>query len=559
MKNSIFTKLAIVFLVISNISAQEALKSTEEDYYDFLALQGITERPTLNYRTLSDSQWNLPQDANHVWSDNNLGTTFTLWQKENPGENWFLKGINQNLLMKVYGPKWFNSFNTASPYGQNDGALWQGKGYNASLSAGIRFEFYGIEATIKPNVNFSQNLGFELMTSNYDSEFGYIWGYAKNKGIDKPQRFGDKPFWTFDLGDTEIRYTWKNFTIGFGNQSIWLGPAYISPILHSNNAASYPKLDLGLRKTTIKIPGLNWNIGDIETRIWTGYLSESQYFDNDESNNHNMIHGFTFAYSPSFVKGLTLFANRIALVKWKWENLKYILPLNQNTHIGETDAGEDQKMSFGFNWAFPQVGFELYTEIGLDDFVPDGFPKGYIRYPLHTLAYTAGLKKTFNINQEKQIFGQLHLEINNSEMSQDFQFQWPYNFGFHHQITQGYTNKGQLLGTGYGYGGNMQYLDFSVLYPKGKSTFTIARWNPDNNYLYSKAINAKANEDELEDKYFTAFKANFITGFSTLYYITKDFNINGSVLYNLIINNHYENDSNETHNLYFSLGIEYNI
>ncbi len=559
MKNSIFTKLTIVFLVISNISAQEALKSTEEDYYDFLALQGITERPTLNYRTLSDSQWNLPQDANHVWSDNNLGTTFTLWQKENPGENWFLKGINQNLLMKVYGPKWFNSFNTASPYGQNDGALWQGKGYNTSLTAGIRFEFYGIEATIKPNVNFSQNLGFELMTSNYDSEFGYIWGYAKNKGIDKPQRFGDKPFWTFDLGDTEIRYSWKNFTIGFGNQSIWLGPAYINPILHSNNAASYPNLDLGLRKTTIKIPGLNWNIGDIETRIWTGYLSESQYFDNDESNNHNMIHGFTFAYSPSFVKGLTLFANRIALVKWKWENLKYILPLNQNTHIGETDAGEDQKMSFGFNWDFPQVGFELYTEIGLDDFVPDGFPKGYIRYPLHTLAYTAGLKKTFNINQEKQIFGELHLEINNSEMSQDFQFQWPYNFGFHHQITQGYTNKGQSLGTGYGYGGNMQYLDFSVLYPKGKSTFTIARCNPDNNYLYSKAINAKANEDELEDKYFTAFKANFITGFSTLYFITKDFNINGSVLYNLIINNHYENDSNETHNIYLSLGIEYNI
>ena len=84
MKNSIFTKLAIVFLVISNISAQEALKSTEEDYYDFLALQGITERPTLNYRTLSDSQWNLSQETNHVWSDNNLGTTFTLWQKENP-------------------------------------------------------------------------------------------------------------------------------------------------------------------------------------------------------------------------------------------------------------------------------------------------------------------------------------------------------------------------------------------------------------------------------------------------------------------------------------------
>ena len=49
-----------LFAFTALLYSQEALKSVEEDYYDFLALQGLTERPTLNYRTLSDSVWNTP-------------------------------------------------------------------------------------------------------------------------------------------------------------------------------------------------------------------------------------------------------------------------------------------------------------------------------------------------------------------------------------------------------------------------------------------------------------------------------------------------------------------
>ena len=51
-----------------SIFAQEALKSTEEEYYDFLSLQGLVERPTLGYRTLSDSEWKfaIDEDGNRV-------------------------------------------------------------------------------------------------------------------------------------------------------------------------------------------------------------------------------------------------------------------------------------------------------------------------------------------------------------------------------------------------------------------------------------------------------------------------------------------------------------
>ena len=544
----------VLLLLPVGLFSQEALKSTEEDYYEFLSLQGLANRPALNYRTLSDGQWQLAGAAAagmHVWAGNNLGTTFTLWQDASPAENWFARGLFQGLAMKVYGPDWYNSFNTAAPYGQNDGALWQGKGYNTSLTAGIRFESYGFELTLKPQLSFSQNLSFDLMPSNTDSPYGYFWGYGKNVGVDAPQRFGDKPFFVYDWGDSEVRWTWHSFTVGFGTQAIWLGPASMNPILHSNNAPSYPKVDIGLRRQPVVLPWLGWYLGDIEARIWTGRLTESDYFDNDDSNNHNMIHGLALAYAPSFVPGLTLFANRVCLVKWDWANMKYIWPLAENTHVGEQGAGEDQKMSFGFDWVFPQVGFEVYGEVGKDDY-------SSIRvYPLRTIVYTLGLKKTFTIYEKWQLYGQLNLEVNNNEMSHDFQFQWPYSFYYHHQITQGYTDRGQWLANAFSPGGNSQVLDFTVYYPKGKTRLSLKRTNPDNNYIYQHSIGTENTPEITEVN--GQYKTLISVGLFSQYYITPSLSIHGGFEYVEFRHYFYWNDSSIHNNVLIQLGAKYSL
>ena len=573
MKNSIFTKLTIVFLVISNISAQEALKSTEEDYYDFLALQGITERPTLNYRTLSDSQWNLPQDANHVWSDNNLGTTFTLWQKENPGENWFLKGINQNLLMKVYGPKWFNSFNTASPYGQNDGALWQGKGYNTSLTAGIRFEFYGIEATIKPNVNFSQNLGFEYIKPNYAaydqngnptiyngkaSDFGY-YGVSY---IDAPQRFGTNSFWTFDWGDTEIRYSLYNFTIGFGTQSVWLGPAKLNPIIHSNNAASYPKLDFGFRKTSLYMPVLGWHLGDIEVRTWWGKLSESDYFDNNEENNDNLISAVSAAWSlPYIFNGLTIGFNRTMLSKWDNINpytLFEVLIPGMKSSAGSDES--DQRFSLIFDYHLQKVGFNIYFEWARNDFSP--YMDFVVRYPFHTQGWTLGLQQAFNLPKELKL--QLLLEVTFLECSADYDrlINWYTTFYAHHKITQGYTNKGQWLGAGIGTGGNSQYLGFRLYHKKGSVDIFAHRRNPDLDYTMF--IDSRNNPKETTNAAEGNIRCLLDFGLSSKYYVTKDFVLELKYIFSderNPLNKSQEGSRSSVHrfNNHIELSIEYKI
>ena len=519
--NRFFYFIFFCLLFTGFLPAQEALKSIEEEYYDFLALQGLTERPFLNYRTLSDSAWSVKEDASHPWQEQNLGTWHDLFG---------------NFRMKVFGPELFMSGNTAAPYGQNDGLLWQGRGFNMLLKGGVRFEGYGVELTLLPHLAFSQNAAFELMPSAYESEYGYIWGYAYGIGIDAPQRFGDSPFFDWDFGDSEIRYTWKTLTIGFGTQAIWLGPSYITSILHSNNAPAYPKFDIGLRRQSVTIPWVNWYIGDVEARLWVGYLSESDYFDNDNSNNYSMLHGFAFAYAPSFLPGLTLFVNRVCLVQWEWENLKYMFPSSDN-------SDEDQKASFGFSWIFPQVGFEVFAEIGIDDYV--GGLSSNLRRPFHTTVYNLGLKKTLKIVPEKKIYGEIIFEFNWMDMTQDFQFQWPYSFYFHHAQTHGYTNRGQLLANAVSPGGNSQYLSFLLYYPKGSSMLFLGRNNPDDNFIFRNAVSNPEREGYSNEKYYKGYMANVNLGVNTNYYFNSYLLLSGGFIFNLKINPYYYLDKSD--------------
>ena len=584
-KTSAFTVFAaaLLFFSIGAAYSQEALKSTEEEYFNFLSLLGLTERPALNYRTLSDSVWaiketdtgnttaedsdteanadskaetiNRPEKTPHPWQNNNLGTKKTLWKSSSENTNWFTNGLKRSVALKIYGPEWFNSYNTAAPYGQNDGALWQGKGYNTSLTAGVRLEAYGFEVTVKPQVAFSQNLGFEIMPGVYGSEYSYFW--AGN--IDLVQRYGDSSFWTFDWGDTELRWSWNTFTIGFGFQSPWLGPAWLNPMLGSNNSGTYPKFDIGLRRTKVTLPWLGWYIGDIEGRIWCGKLSESDYFDNDSSNDYRQLTGFSIAYSPAFLPELTFSINKISIARWDEKSIKYLNPFY------DTNAVEDQKCSFAVDLLFPAVGFEFYGELGLDDYNSRGFAN-----PFHTAIYTIGAKKEISFFQKFSYFKKFNIrpeiifEWNNFEMSQDFQLQWHYmGYYSHGLIKQGYTQNGQIIGAGSGYFGNSQYLALRTYFSKGDITFFIHFNKPDTNYLNNKGIDTKEDDWQKEGKkqhdqwgYYKAIRtfgctANF---FATKFLLIST-NINGS----WIINSAYKQQDKGFGNYYFSLSLKYNF
>lgn len=505
----------------SFLPAQEALKSAEEEYYDFLALQGLTQRPSLNYRTLSDSVWTIDEDVPHLWQNQKLGTVYQLFG---------------DFRMRVYGPELFMSVNTAAPYGQNDGVLWQGRGFNSSLSGGVRFEGYGLEFTLLPHFAFSQNIKFDYIqpekhyTGTKYTEKAEEYGYYGVHYIDAPQRFGDKSFFDWDFGDSEIRYTWKNLTIGFGTQPIWLGPAQLNPIIHSNNSASYPKLDLGMRRQSMITPKRNWNLGDIEFRAWWGYLSESNWFDNDSSNNHNLITGFSIAYSfPSLFKGLSLGFNRIMLSKWDAMNYSALFTLLIPTMSGGFgEDRNDQRASIVIDYLLPIVGLNIYLEWGRNDF-SGGVT--ILKYPFHTQGYTFGIKKSLSISSNLK--GEILLEITNLECSQDYDrlLSWYSTFYAHLIITQGHTNRGQWLGAGIGTGGNSQYLGFKLYFPKGYGSIFVQRRNPDLDYTWF--IDSK-NTDGYDPEW--NIRAFLDVGLSGQYFFTPQLSLLPSLIFRYELN-----------------------
>ena len=237
-------------------------------------------------------------------------------------------------------------------------------------------------------------------------------------------------------------------------------------------------------------------------------------------------------------------------MNWKTDNLKYFFYLFNDDFINDE---EDQKVSLFAEWKLPSVGFEVYGEMGLDDYTSNKKTN-----PFHTAIYTLGVKQKipFFFDWDSELI----LEWNNFEMSQDFQFQWAYlGFYVHSHIIHGYTQKGQILGAGSGSFGNSQFLQYKVYYDKGFFKFKFHRYCPNNNSVYSLAIGF--TPDRSSD-YYQTWYANFETFFTygieaSLFalnslYISLEFDYTTIYNYNYIQHNNQDN-------IYISLSLKYSL
>ena len=533
-----FACILLCMLLSVPAGSQEALKSKEEEYYSFLALSSAVSSPCLNYRTLSDSFWQLKEPG--IWNGQKLERLQEVYSSGSGGGTLFTRGIRHGVSLRFYGPEWFSSYNSSAPYGQNDSLLWQGKGYNSSLTAGIRLEAFGLEITAKPVVSFCQNQPFDYTSPNRDylydqKEVGdlyegkaSLYGYYGRSYVDAPQRFGEDSFFSFSPGDSEIRYTWYNFTFGFGTQSPWLGPAKLNPLLHSNNAPPYPKCDIGLRKTHLYLPwtgNYGLYLGDVEFRSWWGRLDESDYFDNDDENDKTLLSGVSFAFSPSFLPGLTVGVNRTLQSPWKDFGSYALFEVFDFFNL--TDGGFDGcngHFSVSFDYVLPLAGLELYLEWGRDDFSPD--VNFLMRYPFHSQAWTIGGRKSFHLPAGLE--GELLIELSCLESSRDYEGLWGTSFYVHSGITQGYTNSGQWLGAGIGTGGNSQYAGVKVYFPRGSAGLFLQRRNPDLDYTWFTDLGlGRARYTANNVLWEKSIRATFGGGVTGSFFLTRAFRLDG--------------------------------
>jgi hypothetical protein len=410
------------------------------------------------------------------------------WQKV---PNIGLKIINDGVWEIVpYDPRLRTYWQSLEPGGQQDGAVWQGRGFTTDFSTGLFMRYRFLSASIRPQVIYNQNRTFELSpyTRSNRSDFAYPLG-----NIDWPQRFGNNPFWTFDWGHSYIRADYHGWATGISNEKMRWGPSRQNALLMDSNAPGFRHFFIGTSEPE------NIYIGDLETKLFWGKLFESDYFDDNASNNERYISGLTLSITPRPTPGLTLGINRIFYETIPPEGippgdlLKIFegftkVNFTSDTNIGGNDQA-DQLLSLFGQWVFPTSGLEIYGEWARTDHSWNW--RDFFTEPEHSRGYTVGLQKNFDLHQQQIL--SINAELTQLEASKSGVFRGSPTFYVHGKSHQGYTNRGQLLGASIGPGSSSQYIDGSLFFGKGRIKVFAQRVAQNNDFLYES--NAMLNEE----------------------------------------------------------------
>lgn len=423
---------------------------------------------SVDYFSAEDYKDQLDLISDHPWDSR-------LFFRAN--ENQFQVSNRQNArrAIKFYSPISKITYNNNYPIGQNDGALWQGRGVNSMLSTGAYLSIGPLKASIRPNFIYSANREFEL--SRWPSPEGISeYGYELSL-IDYPQRFGDQPISEINPGQSWIRGDYREFSAGISTSTMKLGPVIYNPIILSENAPGFLHFFIGTNRP------VKTRVGNIEGKIFWGSLKESDYFDEDESNNDRFINGLILSYSPEFVKGLNLGISRIFVKPTSGFGLSfgdYFLALGPMKKGDDQEINRLQMVSLFSRWKIPNYGFEFYGEWARN--TPANNFRDLFIQPEYSRAYTLGFLKRFILNPNHWLT--LNYEMTQIERPRSVEFRPSEPFYRSNAVPQGYTHQGQMLGAGIGPGSNSQKVYLKYYWNYGMFGASFNRIVHDNTRLY---------------------------------------------------------------------------
>lgn len=376
--------------------------------------------------------------------------------------------------------------NTATPYGQNDDAMWQGKGANFALDAGVTFIMGHLTVTAHPTLVYAQNQPFTLarVTVPGASKYEYPWAGL----IDLPQRFGPGAYKRLDPGQSNVSLTLGGAKIGFGTENLWWGPGIQTSILMSNEAPGFPHASLSTSHP------LNIGIGTVEGQWIWGRLQQSAWYTGPDTASGRFFTGAEVAFSPagSFFKGLTVGGGRVFYQNIPTGGLSlsdYLTviqpPFKQQLATASNPTGGDQRdeiLSFHWRWVLPASGFETYGEWARNDFAWN--LTDFLLEPEHSQAYTLGLQKVQSLANGRILA--VNAELTHMERDGSFQIRSDGSYYIHSIVHRGYTQRGQMIGSALGPGGDGQYVGADVYTGQGRWGLFVQRQVHNNDAFYER-------------------------------------------------------------------------
>ncbi|TDQ09915.1 capsule assembly Wzi family protein [Pedobacter metabolipauper] len=357
---------------------------------------------------------------------------------------------------------------TNLPSSMNDGAMIASRGFQSLVSAGFFASIGPLSVQVRPEYVYAENKDYRtLLETNNAPDFTSSYREFR-RSIDLPERFGEGSYKKFNLGQSSVRLNAAGFSIGLSNENLWWGPGMRNSLVMSNNAPGF------LHYTFNTVKPLQTYIGSFETQLIHGTLKSSGVeipaslgLEPKPDIDRN-ISGIALTYQPKWAPGLYVGFDRTSS-DYKTDTTLARPPAgryNANLDIG---THRDNYTSYYIRWVMPESRAEIYVQYGVKKYTFE-LPGKNAEDPAipgsdFLRAYVAGFSKLVALNWGQDQFIRVGLEI--TEMgNKNPRSLWPAPTWYNNfQITQGYTNKGQLLGAVVGPGGNMQSID--VAWVKG--------------------------------------------------------------------------------------------
>ncbi len=554
-----FFGFVLIFVIPKILSAQSLpvglFETVEEAYRRQQLLGNDTSNASYMIRPLFINKNNL-----HLLGESNSLNDF---RKE-----LFLSKNGKNVIYAL-PLVWQNQYNTKHPYGMNDGLMVPARGYQTQFSTGIFAKLGPLSIQLRPEFVFAENKDFRELYE-VDNGAAFAESYAKYYNrIDLPERFGNGSYAKVGWGQSSIRLTFDPVSFGISNENLWWGPGVRNSLLMSNNAPGFKHLTLNTSKP------IKTYIGTFEAQIIAGRLEQSGVNLTAGSSfkakpdDWRYLSAIVVTWQPKWIPNLYFGFDRSFITYRKdmgrklgdylpifssLEKVAYGDPDLTDNAMNEDDLRKRDQYISGFaRWVMPESHTEIYFQYGRNDHAYD--TRDAIVMPEHSRAYIVGLRKLIPLTRAKE-FIEVMVELTQMEGSSTGDVRAQPSWYTHYQVKAGYTNMGQVLGSGIGPGSNLQTVNVGWVKGLNKIGLQVERTAHNNDFFYSSGAYGIRNhwiDLAFSGRYDVSFRQFLLS--SSLTYIR-------SLNYQYAIKNgktFWDWDKQDAGNLQFKVGVLYNF
>jgi hypothetical protein len=444
-------------LLRHDVRGEVQVGSEIERYLRILQVAGVAPLHPWTIRgfSVSEVDQRLPADSLHPWAER-----YPLVPDS----------VLRRARVRAVRPRTQLFYNSAFPFGENEGAVWTGRGVTTSVEGGFALESGPLSLTVAPIAFVAQNADFATV----DPGAGHdpLRDPRNPSYIDLPQRFGDGTYARIDPGESTLRLDLPLVTLGASTASQQWGPAADSPLLLGNNAGGFPHLFLGSARP------VNLWVGRLHGRMMWGTPAQT---DLSPMGGHGrrFLASAVASFTPRGVPGLEVGGARLFHVVRPDGGPglgEALLPVGNLFKVelarrrgGDGSSVDNQLAAAFFRWVHPRDGVELWGEFLREDHSFD--LRDFVLEPDHSSAFLLGGRKVWSASGGS--LRALRAEFVNGRITHLSRVRPQIAPYVHAEMRQGHTHRGQLLASPGAHDGLRSTIAFDVYHPRGRWT---GRW-----------------------------------------------------------------------------------